>query len=450
MLNEETIAAIATAPGKGGIGVIRVSGENAFAIVEKFIGRIPPVQQAKLHRFKSESGEIIDEGLILTFKTPNSFTGEDVVEFHGHGGPVILDLLLSQILNYGARLARPGEFSERAFLNDKIDLAQAEAIADLIDASSSQAAMAAQRSLQGKFSNNITELVLELIELRVYVEAAIDFPEEEIDFLSDKRVSAGVVQIIEKLENILHGAQQGTIMREGMKLVLSGLPNVGKSSLLNCLARDDAAIVTDVPGTTRDVLVKEINIDGMPLHIIDTAGLRQSEDIVEKEGIRRAWLQIEQADQIIYLVDNRVGLQVADQEILNQFPSNINIAVVFNKIDLGTQDSAAKLKVNDFESIRLSAKTGEGIGLFIEYLKNKMGYQNNQEGAFLARRRHINALEKAMQLVLHGQNQLLEYSAGELLAADLTAAQNELSKITGEFSSDDLLGEIFSNFCIGK
>jgi len=457
MTQEETIAAVATAPGKGGIGIIRLSGESAFAIAEKIVGKLPSQKKINLRKFYAASGDLLDEGIVLTFQTPNSFTGEDVVEFQGHGGPVILDMILNQILQYGARLAKPGEFSERAFLNDKIDLAQAEAISDLIEANSSQAAMAAQRSLQGEFSKQIVELLNQLIELRVYVEAAIDFPEEEIDFLSDQRIADGVVQVIAKLQKILTLAEQGSILREGMKLVLSGLPNVGKSSLLNRLAGEDSAIVTNVPGTTRDVLMKEINIDGMPLHIIDTAGLRQSTDIVEQEGVRRAWLQIEKADHVIYLVDNETGLQKEDYAFLEQFPSKLKTSLVYNKIDLPKKqiteiDSCNPTKDRDniVAEIRISAKTGDGITVLIDHLKQIMGYKSTQEGLFLARRRHLHALELALIAVQNGQKQLEDHAAGELLAADLFEAQNQLAKITGEFSSDDLLGEIFSSFCIGK
>lgn len=454
---EETIAAIATAPGKGGIGIIRLSGVNAVNIARSLISSVPPVQTAKIRQFRAANGEIIDQGLVLFFSKPDSFTGEDVIEFHAHGGPVVLDMLLSRLLEAGARLARPGEFSERAFLNDRLDLAQAEAIADLIDATSTHAVIAAQRSLQGEFSVKVQDLLEQLIALRVYVEAAIDFPEEEIDFLSDGRIKAKLSALLQALENVLAVAGQGSILREGMQLVLAGLPNAGKSSLLNGLSGMETAIVTDQPGTTRDVLSREINLDGMPVHVIDTAGLRESDDIVEQEGVRRAWNEINQAHRILYIVDNQSGVQEKDLQILAQLPEQIEVTLVYNKIDLGQDTAELEQYTQGFKKrgsithgIRLSAKTKNGIELLKSHLKEVMGYNATQEGVFLARRRHISALEKTLELIVHGEQQLQLYAAGELLAADLAEAQKHLSSVTGEFTSDDLLGEIFSNFCIGK
>lgn len=458
-MQTDTIAAIATAPGRAGVGIIRLSGKHAVAIAKTIMANVPPVNVAKLRRFVNSQGDVIDEGLVLYFKQPNSFTGEDVVELHAHGGPVVLDMLLNLLIQSGARIAKPGEFTERAFLNDKLDLAQAEAIADLIDASSQQAVIAAQRSLQGEFSAKVYGIVEELIKLRVYVEAAIDFPEEEIDFLSDGRISTDVVRIKQKLQQILSSAQQGALLREGMQLVLAGLPNAGKSSLLNCLSGSDTAIVTDQPGTTRDVLSTTISLDGLPLHIIDTAGLRDSADIIEQEGVKRAWQQINQAHRILYVVDSSLGLQQQDSNVLDLFPTNIKITLVFNKLDLIEETAELienslvvldKIKSNIDSTVQVSTVNGVGIDGLKKHLKQAMGYQNNGEGVYLARRRHLAAVEKALHYVRHGEEQLKTYQAGELLAADLFEAQNQLASITGKFTSDDLLGEIFSSFCIGK
>ncbi|MCW8957183.1 MAG: tRNA uridine-5-carboxymethylaminomethyl(34) synthesis GTPase MnmE [Gammaproteobacteria bacterium] len=448
MPNTETIAAIATAPGRGGVGIVRVSGPNCIDIAEKLLGLCPEVRRAEYLPFKDASGETIDTGIVLYFKKPYSFTGEDVLELQAHGGPVVLDLLLKRVLQVGARMARAGEFTEQAFLNDKMDLAQAEAVADLIEADSEQAAKAAVRSLQGEFSRVVHDLVDKIIELRLYVEAALDFPEEEIDFLSDGVVENKLSIIIQSLEEVFKSARQGCLLREGMTLVIAGRPNAGKSSLLNQLAGHESAIVTDIPGTTRDVLREHIQIDGLPLHVIDTAGLRDSDDPVEQEGVRRAWREIEQADRVLLLLDDQHH-EDDHLSIEEQLPGHIGRTRVFNKIDI-TGRQAGIRKVNDAVEIALSAKSGEGLDILKSHLKQCMGFEQSSEGRFMARRRHLDALEAAREYLHTAQNNLLQYQAGELLGEDLRLAQSELNQITGEFTTDDLLGRIFSSFCIGK
>lgn len=446
--NIDTIAAIATPPGRGGVGIIRVSGPLAKTIAKTILGKIPQPRFADYLPFLDQNNETIDSGLALYFVGPNSFTGEDILELQGHGGPVVMDLLLQRIIELGARIARPGEFSERAFLNDKIDLAQAEAIADLIEAGSEQAAKSAVKSLQGEFSRWIDESVEALTHLRMYVEAAIDFPEEEIDFLSDGHVTSSIENILKEMDKIFTSAQQGVLLRDGMRLVLIGQPNTGKSSLLNALAGRDSAIVTHIAGTTRDVLREEINIDGMPLHVIDTAGLRESDDVVEQEGIRRTWLEIEKADRVLLLVDDETGITGEDEKIRQKLPVSLEVTIVRNKIDLTNTQAAINVDTNS--EIALSAKSGEGMDLLRDHLKKIMGYTGLTEGVFLARRRHLDALIRAKEFVLNGQAQLQEFKAGELLAEDLRQAQQALGEITGSVSSDELLGRIFSSFCIGK
>ena len=404
--------------------------------------------------FKDADGTVLDQGIALYFKSPNSFTGEDVLELQGHGGQVVLDLLLKRILQIdGIRLARPGEFSEQAFLNDKLDLAQAEAIADLIDATSEQAARSALKSLQGEFSKKVNELVDSVIYLRTYVEASIDFPDEEIDFLADGKIEANLRGIINQLEDVRSEAKQGSILREGMKVVIAGRPNAGKSSLLNALAGREAAIVTDIAGTTRDVLREHIHIDSMPLHIIDTAGLRDATDEVERIGISRAWTEIEQADRIILMLDSSdpesVDLSKVLSEFLAKLPTTLPVTIVRNKIDLN-DEQASESEEDGYQIISLSAQTHDGVQLLREHLKQAMGFQTGMEGGFLARRRHLDALEKASEHLQIGLVQLTEFHAGELLAEELRLVQTYLSEITGEFTSDDLLGNIFSSFCIGK
>ncbi|MCK9038243.1 tRNA uridine-5-carboxymethylaminomethyl(34) synthesis GTPase MnmE [Haemophilus influenzae] len=451
---KETIVAQATAPGRGGIGILRVSGPLATEVAQAILGKCPKPRMADYLPFKDADGTILDQGIALYFKSPNSFTGEDVLELQGHGGQVVLDLLLKRILQIdGIRLARPGEFSEQAFLNDKLDLAQAEAIADLIDATSEQAVRSALKSLQGEFSKKVNELVDSVIYLRTYVEASIDFPDEEIDFLADGKIEANLRGIINQLEDVRAEAKQGSILREGMKVVIAGRPNAGKSSLLNALAGREAAIVTDIAGTTRDVLREHIHIDGMPLHIIDTAGLRDATDEVERIGISRAWTEIEQADRIILMLDSSdpesVDLSKVRSEFLAKLPSTLPVTIVRNKIDLNGEQ-ASESEQGGYQMISLSAQTHDGVKLLREHLKQAMGFQTGMEGGFLARRRHLDALDKAAEHLQIGLVQLTEFHAGELLAEELRLVQSYLSEITGQFTSDDLLGSIFSSFCIGK
>ena len=454
VLDKDTIAAQATPPGRGGVGIIRLSGPLSLTIAEQILGYKPTPRYAHYGPFKDASGEQIDLGIALYFPNPHSFTGEDVIEFQGHGGPVIIDMLLSRTLELGARLARPGEFSERAFLNDKMDLTQAEAIADLIDSASTQAAKCALRSLQGAFSKRIDELVESLIHLRIYVEAAIDFPEEEIDFIGDGKVAKELAGIQRNLVAVQKEAKQGAIIREGMNVVIAGRPNAGKSSLLNALSGKDSAIVTNIEGTTRDVLREQIHIDGMPLHIIDTAGLRDSPDEVEQIGIQRAWQEIHKADRILLMVDSKSSASDTDPtqiwpEFVAQLANRDNLTLVRNKVDL-TEESVGVTQVNDIPVISLSAKNQDGVEHLTQHLKDVMGYDSTTEGGFIARRRHIEALNKAQDFLNAGSLQLHDFGAGELLAEDLKEAQNALSEITGAFTSDDLLGRIFGSFCIGK
>ena len=444
----DTIAAVATPPGRGGVGIIRISGPGVPQIAEQLLGALPPPRTARHQPFTDTDGEVLDEGLSLYFPAPRSFTGEHVLELQGHGGPVILDLLLARVLSLGVRQARPGEFSERAFLNDKLDLAQAEAIADLIDSSTVTAARAASRSLQGLFSEQVNALTQKLVELRTFVEAAIDFPEEEIDFLSDGEAQRRLVEVTGGLTTLLANTRQGCLLREGMTLVIAGQPNVGKSSLLNALAGRETAIVTPVAGTTRDILREHIQIDGLPLHIIDTAGLRESDDVIEQEGIRRAWAQIEQADRVLLVIDDQAGFSAADQLVLEQLPGNLPRTHLYNKIDL-TKRSPGYTDKNGIHEVGVSAQTGVGIEHLRQHLKQVMGYQDSAATGFSARRRHLQALQATRAHLGNGNNHLNARN-GELLAEELRLAQQQLSEITGEFSSDDLLGEIFSSFCIGK
>ena len=453
-MKSDTIVAQATPPGRGGVGILRISGPKAQEVAQAVLGKLPRQRYAEYLPFLANDGSTLDEGIALFFPNPHSFTGEDVLELQGHGGPVILDLLLKRVLEIAnVRIAKPGEFSERAFLNDKLDLAQAEAIADLIDASSEQAAKSAISSLQGVFSKKVNALVESLIHLRIFTEAAIDFPEEEIDFLSDGKIEAELNQVIERLNEVRQEAKQGTLLREGMKVVIAGRPNAGKSSLLNALAGRDAAIVTNIAGTTRDVLREHIHIDGMPLHIIDTAGLREASDEVERIGIERAWQEIEQADRVLFMVDstttNETNPEKLWPEFIERLPKNIPVTVIRNKADL-TGEALGYSEEEGYALIQLSARTGEGVTLLREHLKQAMGFSSSTEGGFLARRRHLQALEKASEHLNNGQYQLITFHAGELLAEELRLAQEALSEITGQFTSDDLLGRIFSSFCIGK
>lgn len=451
----ETIAAIATAQGRGGVGIVRISGPLAAKAASAITGRTLKPRFAHYGPFEDGSGQVIDEGIALYFPGPNSFTGEDVLELQGHGGPVVLDMLLQRCLQLGSRLARPGEFSERAFLNDKLDLAQAEAIADLIEASSAQAARNALRSLQGAFSRRVDNLTEKLISLRIYVEAAIDFPEEEIDFLADGHVLAMLDAVRDELSTVLREAGQGALLRDGMTVVIAGRPNAGKSSLLNALAGKEAAIVTEIAGTTRDILREHIHIDGMPLHVVDTAGLRDTEDQVEKIGVQRALKAIGEADRVLLVVD-ATAPEALDPfalwpEFLEQRPDPAKVTLIRNKADLSGDAIELQTSADGHVTISLSAKSaGAGLDLLREHLKACMGYEQTSESSFSARRRHLEALRHASDSLEHGRAQLTQAGAGELLAEDLRQAQQSLAEITGAFSSDDLLGRIFSSFCIGK
>ncbi len=449
----ETIAAIASAPGRGAVGVIRVSGPDVPQIAESMIGRLPSPRVAQVSHFLGSDGESIDRGLVLYFPAPASYTGEHVLELQGHGGILVLDLLLKRLLELGCRMARPGEFSERAFLNGKIDIAQAEAIADLIDAGSSAAARAAMRSLQGEFSAHINALQAQITELRALVEAAIDFPDEELDFVPGSELGRRIAEIFIGFDFIFAAARQGALLREGLNVVIAGKPNAGKSSLLNKLVGDEIAIVTDQPGTTRDVLRQQVHLDGLPLNLIDTAGLRATADVIETEGVRRAFAELGRADRVLYILDAAVQVgesgasEVAAE--LNALPQGVPVTLIFNKIDLsGVQASIDESR--DPPQVFLSAKTGAGLDLLRSHLKDSAGYRSGESAALSARRRHLDALERAKSSVAQAAETLTKTRASELFAEDLRRAQLALGEITGEFSSDDLLGEIFGSFCIGK
>jgi tRNA modification GTPase len=445
----DTIAALATPPGRGGIGVIRVSGPLAATLAREILGELPQPRRAVLRPFRDADGHALDTGLALYFSAPESFTGEDVLELHGHGGPVVMDMVLARTLQLGARMAEAGEFSRRAFLNDKLDLAQAEAIADLIDSGSVEAARAALRSMQGEFSVAVNSLTEAVTETRMHVEAAIDFPEEEIDFLADTALRGRIDGAIELCAAISAKARQGALLREGMTVVIAGRPNAGKSSLLNRLAGYDAAIVTAIPGTTRDVLRERIAIDGMPLHIADTAGLREEADVVEAEGIRRARQEMSRADRILYVIDGGRRLESHDiDRELAALPADIPATLVVNKIDL--LGLTSRYEQSQPPRLFVSATTGEGVDLLREHLKECMGFQGADSGTISARRRHLDALARADRHLQEARRQLLDRRAGELMAEELRQAQQALAEITGTFTSDDLLGRIFSSFCIGK
>ncbi len=445
---KDTIVALATPPGRGGVGIIRVSGPNSDAIAQKILGNLPEIKKAYYGSFYAQNGDTLDQGIALRFKAPHSFTGEDVLELQGHGGPIVMQWLINEVVALGARPARPGEFSQQAFLNDKLDLTQAEAIADLISATSAQAAKSALRSLQGEFANAINQLVEQLIKLRLYVEAAIDFPEEEIDFLSDGHIQQQLHLVTVQLDEVLSQAHQGALLREGMSVVILGQPNAGKSSLLNALSGEETAIVTDIAGTTRDIVKAEIHLDGMPLHILDTAGLRDTHDAVEQIGIARAWQAIEQANHVLVMVQAGETIDPKDQAIIAQLPPTLSVTLIKNKIDLIAAEPYIKQTEQGYE-IGLSAKHKLGLGLLTDHLKAIMGYKQTNESMFLARKRHLVALEQARYHLQQAQAQLT-IGAGELLAEELRLAQHNISEITGRFTSDDLLGRIFSSFCIGK
>lgn len=443
----DIITAIATAPGRGGVGIVRISGPDLGALAATLgNGQAPPPRHASFCAFHDGDGRLIDEGLLLYFPAPHSFTGEDVIELHGHGGPVVMQLLLDRAQSLGARLAEPGEFTRRAFLNNKLDLAQAEAVADLIEASTIAAARSAVRSLSGAFSEAIAKVRDQLIDLRMLVEATLDFPEEEIDFLAAARAMERMEAIATSLTDVLDRAEQGALLRQGLHVVLVGQPNVGKSSLLNQLAGHERAIVTDIAGTTRDALKETIQLAGIPLHIIDTAGLRDTGDTVERIGIERTWKEIDDADVIIRLVDARTGSTPEDVAIDARLPTGVARITVENKCDLA--GLATQLSENETSTrIRLSAKTGDGIALLRDHLLKLAGWHPHGEDVFLARKRHLTALQRALS---HVRDAMARSDALELMAEELRQAHDALGEITGEFTADDLLGEIFSRFCIGK
>lgn len=442
----DTIAAIATASGSGGIGVVRVSGPAAQSIATKVLGHCPKPRYAAYLPFLDADGQLIDRGIAIYYAAPNSYTGEDVLELQAHGGPALMQILLSRCLSLGARQAVPGEFTRRAYLNDKMDLAQAEAVADVINAATTEAAKSAMRSLSGEFSNRINQLLTRLIELRMYVEACLDFPEEEIDFITQGNVEQKIKDIVIALQKIYGEAKQGNLLREGMTVVLVGQPNVGKSSLINQLAAEEVAIVTSIAGTTRDTIKSSIQINGIPLHVVDTAGLRETEDEIERFGIARTWRALENANIALLLVDSTHGITEMEKSIIERLPKDLPKIWVHNKIDLSSKAPSAET-IDQELHIYLSAKTGLGIDLLREHLLKLIGWQSASEGVFMARTRHLEAIKQVEQFLLTG---LVAIGQSEIVAENLRMAQEALNSITGEFTPDDLLGEIFSKFCIGK
>ncbi len=448
MNDTDTICAIATPPGLGGVGIVRVSGPLSRSISQQVTGTELQVRRAHFARFLDADGQTLDTGIAIFFAAPASFTGEDVLELQGHGGPQVMQMLMRRVLSLGARPARAGEFSERAFLNNKLDLTQAEAIADLIESGTEAAARAAQRSLDGVFSDQVNQLQQELIELRVFVEAAMDFPDEEIDFLADSDVLQRLQAVAEHLKKLLQQAHQGQLLRDGVNIAITGLPNAGKSSLLNALAGRESAIVTDIPGTTRDVLREHISLDGVPVHIADTAGIRESLDVVEAEGVRRARAALAEADLVLLVIDVSQPLP-AQLALKSEVPQTVACIEIYNKTDI-TGDWTATEKNASTRAVSISAKTGRGLDQLIELIKSTVGAADVTEGSFSARTRHVDALQKTLQHLSDGGQQLAEFNAPEILAEELRLAQRALGEITGEFLPDDLLGAIFSSFCIGK
>lgn len=442
----DTIAAEATPKGRGGVGIVRLSGPKALAMAMHITRQELKPRYAEFCSFLDFQGEMIDQGIALFFKGPNSFTGEDVVELQCHGGPIVIDRILETALNYGARLARPGEFSERAFLNDKIDLVQAEAISDLIAASTRESARAALRSLQGEFSHQIHALVKQLIELRVFIEATLDFPDEDIKFVQNAKVIQNLENIVTFLNKVLQEAKTGLLLQEGIHVALIGKPNAGKSSLMNLLTRKETAIVSDIPGTTRDVIRERIELAGIPIHLVDTAGLRESENLIEQEGVRRTHQALKQADVVLLLVDCRHPEDL--QDILREYNEDLQgriVITIFNKVDL-----LKSYYSGSFTALAISVKTGQGLIELEKILLEKLGINQMGEGQFIARRRHLEALNRAKKALQKGLGFYREQHALELLAEECRMSQEALAEITGEFRADDLLGAIFSTFCIGK
>jgi len=445
----DTIAAVATAPGVGGIGVVRISGPGVAQIALSVIGSLPAPRLASYRRFLDADGEPIDEGIALFFPSPHSFTGDDVLELQGHGGPVVLDMLLQRVLGLGARAARPGEFSERAFLNGKLDLARAEAIADLIHSATETQVRLATRTLRGVFSHRVDALQQSLTRLRAFVEAALDFPDEEIDVLADPSLHAALTRLIQDLDRLQASARQGELVRDGLVVVIAGAPNAGKSSLLNALAGHDAAIVTPIPGTTRDLLRTDVQLDGLPLRLIDTAGLRDSHDPIEQEGVRRARAQINSADRLLWMIDDVVDPLASTLPAADRRPS-VPTTLIRNKIDLSQRAPGLVQRDDGITEIACSMTTGAGLDLLRAHLKASAGYLGPESGEFSARRRHLDALARTSGHLMAAAAVFSETGAPELMAEDLRQAQHSLGEITGEFAADDLLGEIFGQFCIGK
>ena len=446
----DTIAAVATAPGAGGVGIVRISGTRAPEIARTLLGRLPAPRLAQVASFRTADGQAIDQGLVLYFAAPHSYTGEEVLELHGHGGPVVLEMVLQRVLALGARPARPGEFSERAFLNGKIDLAQAEAVADLIASGTAEAARAAMNSLQGVFSRRVHEIDNALIALRMHIEAALDFPEEEIDFLADRVLSEKVDAVQNMVALLLGDARQGQLLHDGMTVVLAGRPNAGKSSLLNLLTQNETAIVSPEPGTTRDIVRENIQIDGLPLHVLDTAGLRETNEAIESEGVRRAQEAMRRADRVLMVIDDHKEQEPDLRRLLAELPSGAKTTLVRNKIDLSGRSAGYSFNAQyGLPEISISARDGAGLHSLRSHLKEIMGYAGGGAGTFSARRRQLDVLKTAQGHIESAAAQLAA-RRGELAAEELQLAHQKLGEITGEFTSEDLLGKIFSSFCIGK